>query len=109
MIICDCGKFIGSADRFRDFIKTSSSPSTSTFGHRDCGFIFNLVDGKPPKKYSSKKELKSMAMVFASKNGLSNQATQKFLLLIDRLKRDGNFSDYDILTEAQKQLIIEDV
>lgn len=109
MIICECGKFIGSADRFRDFIKTSSSPSTSTFGHSGCGFIFNLVDGKPPKKYSSKKELKSLAMAFASKNGLSNQATQRFLLLVDRLKRGSNFSDYDILTEVQKQLVSEDV
>jgi len=102
MIICECGKFISSANKFKDFIKTTSNPSTPTFGHTECGFIFNLVDGGLPKKYSSKKELKSMAMAFAGKKKLSNSSTQKFLLLVDRLKRDGNRSDHNILMEAYR-------
>ncbi len=102
MILCECGKFIGSADKFKDFIKTASNPSTPTFGHSECGFIFNLVDGDLPKKYSSKKELKGMAMAFAEQKKLSNPSTQKFLLLVDRLKRGGNFSDHDLLMEAYR-------
>ncbi|MEA3283173.1 MAG: hypothetical protein U9Q68_11600 [Euryarchaeota archaeon] len=107
MIICECGKFISSANKFKDFIKTTSSPSTPTFGHTECGFVFNLVDGELPKKYSSKRELKSMAMTFAEKKKLSNSSTQKFLLLVDRLKRGGNLSDCNILMEAYRQISSE--
>ena len=107
MILCECGKFISSTNKFRDYIKTASNPSTPTFGHSECGFIFNLVDGKLPKKYSSKKELKGMAMAFAEEKKLSNSSTQKFLLLVDRLKRGSDFSDYTILMEAYKQISSE--
>ena len=107
MVICECGKFISSTNKFKDFIKTASNPSTPTFGHTECGFIFNLVDGELPKKYSSKKELKSMAMAFAEEKKLSNSSTQKFLLFVDRLKRGGDFSDYNILMEAYKQISSE--
>ena len=107
MILCECGKFISSANKFKDFIKTASNPSTPTFGHSECGFIFNLVDGELPKKYSSKKELKGMAMAFAEQKKMSNSSTQKFLLLVDRLKRGSNFSDYNILIEAYKQISSE--
>ena len=107
MIICECGKLISSANKFKDFINTASNPSTPTFGHSECGFIFNLVDGELPKKYSSKKELKSMAMAFAEKKRLSNHSTQRFLLLVDRLKRGSNFSDYNILMEAYRQISSE--
>lgn len=107
MILCECGKFISSTNKFKEFIKTTSNPSTRTFGHSECGIIFNLVDGELPKKYSSKKELKGMAMAFAGKKKLSNSSTQKFLLLVDRLKSGGNFSDYVILTEAYKKISSE--
>ena len=101
MLLCECGEFIGT-DRFRDYIKTSHNPSTSTFGHEKCGFVFNLVDAGLPKKYSSKKELKIIAKKFAEKKGLSTPLTQKLLLEVDRLKREGKLSDYDILRRAMK-------
>ena len=104
MILCKCGKFIDSTNKFKEFIRTSSNPSTATFGHSECGFIFNLVDGELPKRYSSKKELKSMAMEIAEKNKLDNPSTQKLLLLVDRLKRSGNRSDQNILMEAYRQI-----
>jgi len=104
MMLCKCGEFIDSTNKFKDFISTSSNPSTVTFGHTECGFIFNLVDGELPKRYSSKKELKSMAMELAKKNKLDNPSTQKLLLLVDRLKSGGNFSDYDILMEAYRRI-----
>jgi len=48
-----------------------------------------------------------MAMAFAEEKKLSNPSTQKFLLLVDRLKRGGDFSDYNILMEAYKQISSE--
>ncbi len=107
MILCECGKFVDSTNKFKEFIKTASNPSTRTFGHSECGFIFNLVDGELPKRYSSKKELKSMAMALAEKNGLDDPSTQKLLLLVDRLKRSGNRSDHTILVEAYRQISSE--
>ncbi len=103
MILCECGKFINK-DTFRDYIKTSINPSTPTIGHAKCGLIFNFVDAGLPKKYSSKKELKSIAKKFAENNGLSDSLTQKLLLEVDRLKRNGKLTDYDILSRAIKAL-----
>jgi len=103
LILCECGKFIN-RDIFRDYIKTSVSPSTSTIGHTECGLIFNLVDVALPKRYSSKKELKSIARKFAEKEGVSDLLTQKLLLEVDRLKRGGKLSDYDILVRAIRVL-----
>ncbi len=57
-----------------------------------------------PKKYSSRKELKSLAVRFAEKNKMESEAVEKFLLEVDRLKSSGNKSDYDILLEAFKRL-----
>ncbi len=103
MILCECGKLIN-RDLFRDYIKTSAGPSTSTIGHTECGLIFNLIDLDIPKRYSSKKELKSIAKKFAEKEGVSDLLTQKLLLEVDRLKRGGKLSDYDILIRAVKVL-----
>ena len=57
-----------------------------------------------PKKYSSRKELKSLAMRFAQKNEMESESVEKFLLEVDRLKSSGNKSDYDILVEAFNRL-----
>ncbi|MCZ7406258.1 MAG: hypothetical protein O8C67_15205 [Candidatus Methanoperedens sp.] len=99
MIICECGEIIENST-FRDYIKTSASPSTPTIGHRKCGHIFNFIDGKRPKKYSSRTELKNLAMRFAGKNNLESEAVGRFLLEVDRLKSNGSLSDCDILIKA---------
>lgn len=57
-----------------------------------------------PKKYSSRIELKVLAMRFAEKNKLESGAVGKFLLEVDRLKASGNLSDYDILVKAFERL-----
>ena len=103
MILCECGEIIKDGT-FKDYIKTSVNPSTSTIGHQKCGLIFDFFDNKRPKKYSSKKELKSLAVFFAEKNDLEQKNIGKFLLEVDRLKSSGKFSDYDILLAAYKNL-----
>jgi hypothetical protein len=57
-----------------------------------------------PKKYSSRKELKVLAMRFAQKNKLEGKAVEKFLLEVERLKSGGYLSDYDILVKAFEKL-----
>jgi len=104
MIICECGEIIESGT-FRDYIKTSASPSTPTIGHRKCGHIFNFIDGKRPKKYSSRTELKNLAMRFAGKNNLESEAVGRFLLEVDRLKSNGSLSDCDILIKAFNNIV----
>ena len=101
-LICECGEIINgnNGNTFRDFIKTSAGPSTSTIGHEKCGHIFNFIDDKMPKKYSSRKELKSLAMSFAQKNNLESGVAERFLLEVDRLKSNGNMSDSNILITA---------
>ena len=58
-----------------------------------------------PKRYSSRKELKSLAMKFAEKNDLESLTLEKFLLEVDRLKSSGNYSDCDILINAYKMVV----
>lgn len=99
MIICECGEII-EGDTFRDYIKTSSNPSTPTIGHKKCGHIFNFIDQKMSKKYSTKKELKTIAMNFAIKNTLDNNKIENFLVHVDKLKSSGNLSDSQILFKA---------
>lgn len=101
--MCECGDLVGE-DKFRDYIKTSLNPSTPTVGHEKCGYIFNFIDTGLPKRYSSKKELKILAKEFAKKKELSDLSTQKLLLNVDRLKRGGKLTDYDILTRAVRAL-----
>jgi len=103
MILCECGEFI-EGDTFKDYIRTSANPSTSTIGHKKCGMIFNFFDGKMPKRYSSKKELKSLAMKFAEKNNMDQNTLGKFLLEVDRLKSLGKLSDCDILLTTYRRL-----
>lgn len=91
-------------DAFKDYIKTSRNPSTRTIGHRNCGLIFNFVDGKRPKKYSSRKELKVLAAKFAESNNLSPEENGKFLLEVDRLKSCGKLSDDRILVYAYQKV-----
>jgi hypothetical protein len=105
MIICECGEIID-GDVFRDYIKTSACPSSPTIGHKKCGHIFNFIDGKNPKKYSSRKELKGHAMKFAQKNYFEGDHLESFLLEVDRLKSSSNLSDRDILVSAFKKVII---
>lgn len=103
MLLCECGELVGK-EKFHDYIKTSISPSTSTIGHENCGFIFDFVDRDAPKRFSSKKELKKTAMTYARKKGMSPQSTQRLLLAVERLKRNGNMTDYDVLSRAIKSL-----
>ena len=103
-IICECGEIIESCT-FKDYIKTSANPSTPTIGHKKCGHIFNFIDQKMPKRYSSRKELKSLAMKFAEKNDLESLILERFLLEVDRLKSSGNYSDCDILINAYKMVV----
>ena len=105
MILCECGEFI-EGHTFKDYIKTSSNPSTPTIGHRNCGLLFNLIDDKLPKRFSSRIELKKIAFMFAEKNEMDQTATGQFLLEVDRLKSQGKLSDMDILLAAYK--IVED-
>ncbi len=81
-------------------MKTSKNPSTPTIGHKKCGYVFNFIDDKIHKRYSSRKELKSLAMRFAQKNNLDNGAIDRFLVKVGRLKSNGNLSDEDILVTA---------
>ena len=106
MILCECGEFIerDNSEIFKDYIKTSINPSTSTIGHRKCGFIFDFIDNKMPKKYSSKKELKSLAIRYADQCGLEQEDIGKYLMEVDRLKSIGNMSDNGILIIALRKL-----
>lgn len=100
-ILCECGEFIGN-HKFKDYISTSINPSTPTVGHIGCGLIFDFIDGNVPKRYSSKKELKSLAMKFGEKSGWDYEFIQVFLLEVDRLKSQGKMTDAEILIEASK-------
>jgi len=103
MILCECGEVI-KKNTFKEYIQTSINPSTSTIGHNTCGMIFNFIDDNKPKKFSSKTELKSLAVIFAKKNNLRVEYNANFLLEVDRLKSVGKFSDNEILTRALEKL-----
>lgn len=103
MILCECGELIDGAI-FKDYIKTSLNPSTRTIGHRNCGLIFNFVDEKRPKRYSSRKELKIMAAKFAQKN-LPVEYTAKFLLEVEIFKSQGRLQDVEILMNAYHEVL----
>jgi len=105
IILCqECGEFVG-GETFKDYIKTSANPSTPTIGHSKCGHVFNFVDCEVPKRYSSKKELKSLAVKFAEMNRLGSEAMGDFLLEVDRLKSGGRMTDVEILMEASRSFI----
>jgi hypothetical protein len=103
MILCECGEIVGE-DTFKDHIKTSANPSTATIGHQKCGCIFNFIDDEMPKRYSSKTELKSIAMRFAEKHKMNNATIESLLLEVDRLKSAGNLSDKEVLMMAFRRL-----
>jgi len=104
MILCECGEFID-GNTFKDYIETSINPSTPTVGHVKCGLIFDFIDGEMPKRYSSRTELKSLALKFAEKNRLDDEITGKFLLEVDRLKSKGTMSDIEILMAASDAFV----
>lgn len=108
MIICECGKLIKD-DTFKAYISTSTNPSTRTIGHGKCGLIFNFVDGNWPKKYSSRKELKILAVTFAENNKLHSNQIEKFLMEVDRLKSHGKFSDDQILVYSYKYVLSSEI
>jgi len=56
-----------------------------------------------PRKFSSKRELKSLAMRFAEKNIFESGNIEKFMIQVDKLKSSGNLSDNQI---PHKHLII---
>ena len=99
MILCECGEFID-ANTFKDYIKTSSNPTTATMGHKNCGIIFNFVDGEPPRRYSSRINLKIMAGKFAKKRDMDYEKIGPFLLEVDRLKSKSDLPDADIIFQA---------
>ena len=98
-ILCECGEFVEN-NRFRDYIETSIGPSTPTFGHSNCGLLFDFIDIGMPKRFSSKKELKVIATKFASKCHMSSEVASVFLLKVDLFKSEGIFSDAEILKRA---------
>ncbi len=104
MILCECGEIIDGCT-FRDYIETSANPSTPTIGHQKCGRIFNFIDDEIPKRYSSKIELKSIAMKFAERNKMGNEAAENLLIEVDRLKSLGKLSDSEILVAAFRNVI----
>jgi hypothetical protein len=104
IFVCECGKLVRE-DIFKVYINTSKNPSTRTIGHKNCGLIFNFVDGNWPKKYSTKKELKFLAAAFAENNKLYSEKAYKFLLEVDRLKSRGKFSDDQILVYAYQNIL----
>ncbi len=104
MILCECGEYV-ETDKFKDYIKTSHNPSTPTFGHTKCGFIFNFVDDLPQRKYSSKIELKVIAKEFADERKMNLEDTGRFLLAVDRLKRNSNFTDLMVLAKAYESVM----
>jgi hypothetical protein len=107
IILCECGEFID-GHTFKDYIETTSNPSTPTIGHTNCGLIFNFIDDDIPKRYSSKTELKSLAMKFAEKNKMSNELIESFLINVDRLKSSGKLSDCSILVKAYRSVVLEE-
>lgn len=107
IILCECGEFIKGCT-FKCYIKTSSNPSTATIGHRGCGFIFDFVDGELPKSYSSKTELKSLAMRFGEIKKLDYRDIERLLIEVDRLKSKGKLTDMEILLKAFRRLCDSD-
>lgn len=105
MILCECGEIIEGCTKFRDYIKTTAGPSTPTIGHLKCGHVFNFIDTRASKSYSTRRELKSLAMRFAEKNKLECGAIEKFMIEVDRLKSSGNHSDGDILITAYRKVV----
>lgn len=101
LILCECGDFVEN-HTFRDYIESSFGPSTPTVGHSDCGLIFNFIDDGLPKRFSSKKELKTIALKFANIKGINDELQGTFLLEVDRLKSAENLADMDILLRAFK-------
>ncbi len=104
MILCECGEIIDGCT-FKDYIKTAANPSTPTIGHRNCGLIFNFIEGGLPKRYSSKVELKEIARKFAERKGFEQRMLEIFLIEVDRLKSAGNLNDLEILIRAQSALL----
>jgi len=104
MILCECGEIIDGCT-FRDYIKTSANPSTPTIGHEKCGRIFNFIDDSMPKRYSSKTELKSIAMKYALKHKMSTQSIDSLLIEVDRLKSSKNLSDGEIIVTAFRNAV----
>ncbi|HIH44597.1 MAG TPA: hypothetical protein HA257_05850 [Candidatus Methanoperedenaceae archaeon] len=104
MILCECGEFI-EGNTFKEYIKTSINPSTPTIGHSACGLIFDFIDDTK-RSYSSRKELKELAMRFAGKRQMTPDMTALFLLEVERLKSAGKFSDRDILAAAAHRVIM---
>lgn len=103
IILCECGEFI-ERDTFRDYIKTSANPSTPTIGHCKCGLIFNFVDGKPIKRYSTKNELKVIAMKYAKIKGMDAPITERFMAYVTTIKTNRNLPDVEVLQEAKDRL-----
>lgn len=56
-----------------------------------------------PKRYSSKKELKNLAIKFA-KQKMDDDLLGVFLLEVDRLKSAGNMPDAEILIKALEKV-----
>lgn len=104
MILCECGEIID-CGTFRDYIKTSANPSTPTIGHEKCGHIFNFIDVSRPMRYSSKTELKSIAMKFALKHEMSTRSIESLMIEVDRLKSSKNISDVEILVTAFRNVV----
>jgi hypothetical protein len=107
VILCECGEIVDISETFKEYIKTKANPSTPTIGHDRCGIIFNFIDGKMPKRYSSRKVLKTLTLKIAEKQKMDEKEIEKLLLEVDRLKSSGNLSDGQILVTALKNVVIK--
>ena len=58
-----------------------------------------------PREYSSKRELKSLAIRFAEKNIFESGNIEKFMIQVDKLKSSGNLSDNQILHKAFNNIL----
>ena len=66
--------------------------------------IFNFIDGIHTKQYSSKRELKTLAVKYAEKHKMNWNEIEYLLIEVDRLKSSGNLSDMEILNAAFKKI-----
>ncbi len=60
-----------------------------------------------PKRYSSKKELKGIAIKFAAKYHMNGEDASVFLMKVDVFKSEGIFSDAEVLKRAFKAMSLE--
>jgi hypothetical protein len=62
------------------------------------------VDGTPVKRYSTKNDLKVLAMKFSKIKGLDEMATERFMVYVTTIKTNRNLPDVEVLQTAMDRL-----